>query len=300
MEYMNFELFGGDKDFPENSPGKIANGKQTRLTELEITEMKKKMIPTTKGVVSMDTNLSSTEQVLKASHEASITDMVIFGDLKIGSVEVIIIENNPWFKASDVCKCLDYKNPSRDISRHTDEDDRSTVSVDRGGSIVIINESGLYSLMLRSNKPQAKEFKKWVTSIILPEIRKTGSFSPIIPLSLPEALRAYADEVEKNQKLEEEKMILLPKAELADAALRDKTEHYSITEAGKHLGLRQSEMFKILRDNNLLTKTNLPTQKSIDYNVLILRSNAELGERNHPQSVMTMENMDNFRKRYMK
>lgn len=115
-----------------------------------------------------------------------------------------------------------------------------------------------------------------------------------------EAARAWADTEEKRQKLEKENKLLLPKAELADAALRDKEEHYSITEAGKHLGLRQSEIFEILRDNKLLTLNNLPSQKSIDYKVLFLRTNAKEGQRNHPQAVMNMENMDNFRKRYIK
>lgn len=91
---------------------------------------------------------------------------------------------------------------------------------------------------------------------------------------------------------------LTEKAALADAALRDDKEHYSITEAGKHLRIRQSDMFKILRSNGLLTIYNLPSQKAIDLNILFLRTNAVYGERNRPQSVMTMQNIDNFRKRY--
>ena len=91
---------------------------------------------------------------------------------------------------------------------------------------------------------------------------------------------------------------LTEKAALADAALRDDKEHYSITEAGKHLGIRQSDMFKILRSNDLLTINNIPSQKAIDLKILFLRTNAVFGERNRPQSVMTMQNIDNFRKRY--
>jgi len=83
----------------------------------------------------------------------------------------------PWFVAKDVCEALGYSNPSKTISDHLDDDERSNVLLDRGGSLGIINESGLYTLIIRSNKPEAKQFRKWVTSEVLPAIRKTGSYT---------------------------------------------------------------------------------------------------------------------------
>jgi prophage antirepressor-like protein len=82
-----------------------------------------------------------------------------------------------WFVAKDVCDVLGYSNPSKTISDHLDDDERSNKSLDRGGSQLLINESGLYTLILRSNKPEAKPFRKWVTSEVLPAIRKTGTYT---------------------------------------------------------------------------------------------------------------------------
>lgn len=85
-----------------------------------------------------------------------------------------------WFVAADVCEALGYANTSKAISDHLDDDERSTVtnseSRNGGGQLVIINESGLYALVLRSNKPEARKFAKWVTREVLPSIRKTGEY----------------------------------------------------------------------------------------------------------------------------
>ncbi len=95
------------------------------------------------------------------------------------------VVNNPdgiWFVASDVCQILEIKNSTQAIDR-LDEDERAMFNIGRQGEANIINESGLYSLVLSSRKPQAKEFKKWVTSQVLPSLRKTGSYSTAPALS---------------------------------------------------------------------------------------------------------------------
>lgn len=93
------------------------------------------------------------------------------------AVRVIVRNNEPWFVATDVCKALDYKNASDAVATHLDDDERYSQTLERGGSLVIISESGLYALVLRSRKPEARKFAKWVTSEVLPSIRKTGSYS---------------------------------------------------------------------------------------------------------------------------
>lgn len=100
------------------------------------------------------------------------------------------------------------------------------------------------------------------------------------------------------RQLSDENEILRPKAEFADIAIRDKSKHYSIRDAGKHLGLSQTEIFKILRNKSMLTSKNLPSQNAIGANILTLRTNV-IGTKNRPQAVMTMQNIDNFRKRFM-
>lgn len=113
------------------------------------------------------------------------------------------------------------------------------------------------------------------------------------------AARAWADEYEKKQMLQTRLDVVEPKAALADQALRDKTEHYSITDAGKHLGINQKLMFLILRDKGLLTKKNLPTQKALNYGVLLERTNSCDDGKNRKQAVMDMSCIFEFKKRYL-
>ena len=92
-------------------------------------------------------------------------------------VRVVEIDGEPWFVGKDVAQILGYQNGSRDVNRHVDEEDRQKLMVFDGNqqkSTIVINESGLYSLILSSKLPSAKAFKRWVTSEVLPSIRKHG------------------------------------------------------------------------------------------------------------------------------
>lgn len=100
-----------------------------------------------------------------------------FEDYEVRTVE---IDGEPWFVGKDVATVLGYQNGSRDINRHVDEEDKLTERIVLSGQnreVIIINESGLYSLILSSKLPNAKAFKRWVTSEVLPTIRKTGSYT---------------------------------------------------------------------------------------------------------------------------
>lgn len=100
-----------------------------------------------------------------------------FEDHEVRTVE---IDGEPWFVGKDVTTVLGYQNGSRDINRHVDEEDKLTERIVLSGQnreVIIINESGLYSLILSSKLPNAKAFKRWVTSEVLPTIRKTGSYT---------------------------------------------------------------------------------------------------------------------------
>lgn len=97
-----------------------------------------------------------------------------FGD---NQVRLVVRDGEPWFVANDVCTALGYANTSKAIGDHLDEDEKSNQSLGLAGKpFVIINESGLYALVLRSRKPEARKFAKWVTSEVLPSIRQTGSY----------------------------------------------------------------------------------------------------------------------------
>lgn len=108
-----------------------------------------------------------------------MNELQIFQNPDFGEVRTTVIDGEPWFVGKDVADILGYQNGSRDINRHVDEEDRQnyqngTFESPRG--MTIINESGLYSLVLSSKLPTAKRFKRWVTSEVLPAIRKTGGY----------------------------------------------------------------------------------------------------------------------------
>ncbi len=108
-----------------------------------------------------------------------MNDIKIFNNEEFGDIRTVTIDGEPWFVGKDVADILGYQNGSRDINRHVDEEDRHKVMLFDGNQdkeTIIINESGLYSLILSSKMPNAKKFKHWITSEVLPSIRKTGQY----------------------------------------------------------------------------------------------------------------------------
>lgn len=106
----------------------------------------------------------------------------IFKNQDFGQVRALEISGEPYFVGKDVAEVLGYQNGSRDINRHVDEEDRIKNMIFDGKQnkeTILINESGLYSLILSSKLPTAKKFKRWVTSEVLPQIRKTGGYIPV-------------------------------------------------------------------------------------------------------------------------
>lgn len=109
-----------------------------------------------------------------------MNDLAIFENPEFGHIRGLKIEGEPWFVGKDIAEALGYKNPQKAIRDHVDAEDKGVNELfTHGGkqNIAIINESGLYSLMLKSKLPAAKKFKRWVTSEVLPSIRKTGAYS---------------------------------------------------------------------------------------------------------------------------
>ena len=114
-------------------------------------------------------------------------------NFKGNNVRTTTIDKEPWFVAAEVCKALEISNPRMAVTR-LDDDEVTSVSFSDGGlqrKINIVSESGLYALVIRSNKPEAREFRKWVTGEVLPAIRKTGTYScdPVV--------RKFVEEVQK-------------------------------------------------------------------------------------------------------
>ena len=184
--------------------------------------------------------------------------------------------------AKDICDVLDIGNASEAL-RGLDNDERSTIRITEGGpERNIINESGLYSLILRSRKPEAKRFKKWITSEVIPTIRKTGSYSIVQGRKLPdtfgEALRMLADEVDKTARLEAKIEEDAPKVARTDAVLASEDSILIGTLAGilnqNGIDIGQNRLFEYLRENKYLRcvgkNKNLPTQRSLDLGIFTM------------------------------
>lgn len=160
-------------------------------------------------------------------------------------IRTVNINNEPWWVLTDVCKVLELSNATK-VAQRLEEDERSNFKLGRQGEATIINESGLYSVILRSDKPQAKPFRKWVTSDVLPSIRKTGMYATDELLNNPDlaikAFTALKEEREKTKALTETVAIqqqqileLKPKASYYDVVLNCK-DLLSTTEIAKDYG----------------------------------------------------------------
>lgn len=125
----------------------------------------------------------------------------IFNNSEFGNIRTVHINGTPYFVGNDVARALEYKNPRKAILDHIDNEDKGVTKCDTlggGQNLTIINESGLYSLILLSKLPKAKEFKRWVTAEVLPTIRKTGSYGNIdLQKVITETIRATTTEVVK-------------------------------------------------------------------------------------------------------
>lgn len=110
-----------------------------------------------------------------------MNELQIFKKQEFGQIRTIVIDGEPWFVGKDVATSLGYAKPENAIANHVDDDDKTSTLIQGSGSnykskAIIINESGLYSLILSSKLPTAKQFKHWVTADILPTLRKTGKY----------------------------------------------------------------------------------------------------------------------------
>lgn len=118
-----------------------------------------------------------------------MNELQIFNNEEFGEIRTAVVNNEPMFCLIDICKALEIKNAT-DVAKRLDEDERTRLNLGRQGETNFITESGLYAVILRSDKPNAKKFRKWVTSDVLPTIRKTGSYNK--PMSTAEKIQLLA------------------------------------------------------------------------------------------------------------
>ena len=212
-------------------------------------------------------------------------------DFKGASLRTLIDKaGEPWFVAKDVCAILEISNPS-DALKRLDDDERSRFNLGRQGETNIVNEAGLYVLVLGSRKPEAHEFKRWVTHEVLPQIRKTGGYIPttdvdddmtILAKAVMIGQRTMKEQKRRIAEQSEHIKVLEPKARFADAvAASDGT--CLVGELAKMLrqnglDIGQNRLFEILRQDGYLGKTgsnrNVPTQKAMDLGLFRIKETA--------------------------
>lgn len=188
-------------------------------------------------------------------------NLMIFENPEFGAVRSILIDGDPWFVAADVCKALELEKTNRALSR-LDDDEKGAHSVSTPGGrqrMSIISESGLYSLILGSRKPEAKAFKRWITHAVIPSIRKHGAYMTdslldaleAHPEAVPEYLNRLRSENARNRELTRRLRIALPKAEYYDAFV-DPADCTNIRTTAKELGVPEKQFTRYLEEKKYL------------------------------------------------
>lgn len=194
----------------------------------------------------------------------------IFKNERFGEVRVAGTSEQPLFCALDICRALGYSNGRDAISKHVEcEDVAKCDTPTKSGiqSMTYVNESGLYALIFGSKQTNAKIFKKWVTSEVLPSIRKTGQYSMSfqVPRTFAEALRLAAEQQEKIEAQQKLIEVQTPKVEFYDDIVESK-DAMSMDRVAKtlNMGIGRNKLFELLRNKNILMRNNTPYQKYVD------------------------------------
>ena len=208
----------------------------------------------------------------------------IFSNEEFGRIRTVAIEGEPWFVGKDVAERLGYKEPTKAAREKVDEEDRGVSKIDTPSGVqemTIINESGLYSLVLSSKLPRARAFKRWVTSEVIPSIRKRGVYATPQaaeqmlkdPDVMIRALQELKAERQKRQQLEQKQKEDAPKVIFADAVAASQTSILVgdlaklICQNGVSIG--QTRLFAWMRSNGFLMSRagasyNMPTQRAME------------------------------------
>lgn len=198
-----------------------------------------------------------------------MNELQIFSHPDFGQVRIVTINDEPWFVGKDVAQVLGYKEPAKAIREKVDIEDKGVSKMDTPGGIqdiTIINESGLYSLIMSSKLPGAKEFKRWVTSEVLPSIRKHGAYmtpetlqaailNPDTMIQLCQLLKSEQDKNREltvaNSRLTVENQIMQPKADYFDE-LVDRNLLTNFRETAKEFGMAPKKLTTILLEKKYI------------------------------------------------
>lgn len=209
-----------------------------------------------------------------------MNQLQIFQNPEFGTVRTVEIDGDPWLVGKDVAQALGYSNTRDALAKRVDPEDKGVANCDTlGGSqaVTIINESGLYSLVLSSKLPTARKFRHWVTSEVLPSIRRHGLYAADELLNNPDlmiqAMEALKAERAKNQQLSEKVRQDAPKVLFADSVEASKYSIliFDLAKILKQNGVQigGNRLFEWMRQNGYLVKRkgsdwNMPTQRAME------------------------------------
>lgn len=202
----------------------------------------------------------------------------VFENTEFGEIRAFDIDGSPWFGGKDIASILGYSNPRDALSKHVDVEDKNTVVFRDGTSgnpnMTIINESGLYSLILGSKLPTAKKFKRWITSEVLPTLRKVGSYSlgqkpDSYTIDDPIArAKRWIEEKEEylalENKIKEDKPLVdfANKILSSDSSISMNDMAKLVAKNGIKIG--RNRLFRLLRGKGILDSRNVPYQRYIE------------------------------------
>lgn len=175
-----------------------------------------------------------------------------FVNNQFGEIRTTIINGEPWFVAKDVCDILGVQNVTQSMQQLEDFE-RSMLNIGRQGDVNIISESGFYTLVLRSRKPIAKPFRLWVTSEVIPQIRRTGGYIPISQQDDDLTIMARAHQILERTIAKKDQLIqqLQPKADTYDMIMSSDST-FSMNQVAKQVGIGEYHLFAYLRGKKVL------------------------------------------------
>ena len=221
----------------------------------------------------------------------------VFENTQFGKVRIVVIDGEPWLVGKDVVTALGYSNPRDALRVHVDDEDKNTVVIHDGipgnPNMVVINESGLYSLVLSSKLPDAKKFRRWVTSEVLPSIRRNGGYiagqesltdTELLAKAFLVAQRTIDERNARIRELEALNETNAPKVIFADAVSASGSsiligELATLLKQNGVENMGQNRLFAWMRENGYLirrkgTNHNMPTQRSMEMGLFRIKETA--------------------------
>lgn len=247
-----------------------------------------------------------------------MNELIIFNNEEFGEIRTITIDGEPWFVGKDVAAALGYKDPSSAVSKNVDLEDKTTLLIQQDGSnyksrTTFINESGLYALIFGSKLESAKSFKHWVTSEVLPSIRKTGKYEQKQPEPTDREVVVANGLIAANEIITEQKQIIADQ-QLCIESQKEAIDNFqnqqdtffatdslrSMSTASKEIGVMgRNKLYAFLRKRGIMyydNGVNVPYQKFVTQRYFHIKERLGKDGKYHPTTMATTKGMDFIRK----